>query len=1000
MSKMLKKVLSVSLCAALLTGTAAIGSFSVSAANGPMPPFEKVEVFDDGEETYHVSGGEIAFNPLSEQGYYKWNYDWFSPVVNYLYTDGEAYNSEEAVSYDGTTYGGVKGAYYDVATNTLYLRKVDQPLMGLNITAMGKDFKISVAGECRLAFINLYGYYEKDPECTGLTITGNGVLTLDTSSFRSTFKPISAYICSGNYEPEGDVRVRFDKNVSVNLYGKENDSLVALDGTTCSDPALAIASGNGQVFNITTEFVTYEEMLDKSGVYITEGGTYVYDYEATCASDPDGVYSVYTNAYMSDRPENQDIFYIVRKYRFIDRFNAYVQDNSFDMPEMTEAEFKKRDYTIHTFKTNKLINFNSPDEPTANWHYVGHLLESTDDTDSEYTYLSTSYAYGKTEAEKRRQYRVYSFDYNAADDSYTRSDEPVFSLNDESFEEGGFTMVMEEGSLYDAQEIQIPVPDEPNSHYVYQRIINPDDLDGIYGIETGFFKPYNPDQRICIKRVTYNSQYKRYIEDENFVEFIPACELEKSPYQYVYYDEPIGMQAYEYIYCNDVYIDPDGGRYLYYHDWDDTDYVFTYSKDDIIYMGGSSPCYALTRVDVPAESLEQSIIVRDDLFNYAITGSELIYGRGVAGFANTSYVSTYDAVVGEEVTLHGASVGGKGDKTYALMYRKSGDTTWTKIGTKYGPEDSGSFVPEEEGTYEIMINVKDSTGKVVSATFTVDAVQALTNISTVNTDYIKAGEEVQITGAAKGGTAPYKYEYFYKKSKNAEWTKIKDSNISDGTATFKPSSAVPYDVKVIASDLMGRTDEAVFKLSTSQELKNLSSVSSENVMLGQKVVLHAEASGGTGGYTYALLYKKSSSKTWNRIGEKYGTAAEGSFKPGKAVPYDVMINVKDSSGAVKSKTFKINVSSALKNNSTISADTVKAGEKVVMKGAASGGSGEYKYSFYYKKSRNTAWTAISEYTAKSAAFKPASATSYDVKVVVKDSAGNTAEKNFTVSVTK
>ena len=90
-------------------------------------------------------------------------------------------------------------------------------------------------------------------------------------------------------------------------------------------------------------------------------------------------------------------------------------------------------------------------------------------------------------------------------------------------------------------------------------------------------------------------------------------------------------------------------------------------------------------------------------------------------------------------------------------------------------------------------------------------------------------------------------------------------------------------------------------------LKNKSYVSSTNITLGQKVKLTAVAEGGTEPYTYALMYKKATSSTWTKIGTKYGTEPTGSFKPGKAVPYDVKINVKDSTGKIKSKTFRLNV---------------------------------------------------------------------------------------------
>lgn len=183
-------------------------------------------------------------------------------------------------------------------------------------------------------------------------------------------------------------------------------------------------------------------------------------------------------------------------------------------------------------------------------------------------------------------------------------------------------------------------------------------------------------------------------------------------------------------------------------------------------------------------------------------------------------------------------------------------------------------------------------------------------------------------------------------------------------------------------------------------LSNKSTVTT-TATVGEPIILNAVADGGTGDYTYALMYKKSTSSTWTKIGKKYGTQSTGSFTPKSAVKYDIMINVKDSSGTVKSKTFTVNVKAPLKNKTTINAETVKVGEKIVLKGAASGGTKGYQYAFYYKKSKNSNWIEMKPaYTTKSAAFKPGSAVSYDVKVVVRDSEYRTSEKVFKVKVTK
>lgn len=89
----------------------------------------------------------------------------------------------------------------------------------------------------------------------------------------------------------------------------------------------------------------------------------------------------------------------------------------------------------------------------------------------------------------------------------------------------------------------------------------------------------------------------------------------------------------------------------------------------------------------------------------------------------------------------------------------------------------------------------------------------------------------------------------------------------------------------------------------------------------------------------------------------------------------------------------------LVNLSTVT-ENVKEGERIVVTGAAEGGSGDYTYSYYYKRSTGKVWKAIGaeDTTATSASFKVTAAGDIDVKVVVKDSDGHEAEQLMSVVV--
>ena len=90
----------------------------------------------------------------------------------------------------------------------------------------------------------------------------------------------------------------------------------------------------------------------------------------------------------------------------------------------------------------------------------------------------------------------------------------------------------------------------------------------------------------------------------------------------------------------------------------------------------------------------------------------------------------------------------------------------------------------------------------------------------------------------------------------------------------------------------------------------------------------------------------------------------------------------------------------LENNSALSSETIKLGEQITATGKATGGTGEYLYNVLYKQKSQSKWTTAQSYKSNdTVTFKPASATTYDVCVKVKDGNNTEVKKFFTVNVT-
>ena len=157
-------------------------------------------------------------------------------------------------------------------------------------------------------------------------------------------------------------------------------------------------------------------------------------------------------------------------------------------------------------------------------------------------------------------------------------------------------------------------------------------------------------------------------------------------------------------------------------------------------------------------------------------------------------------------------------------------------------------------------------------------------------------------------------------------------------------------------------------------------------------------------YKYAFYYKRTTSSVWKAIGEEFGSTASASFKPKSAGEFRIKVDIIDKNGKLVSKLMSLSISDDAPdvptNKSTISYAYVTLGNRLTIKGAASGGAGGYKYTYQQKKSTASKWHTIgSENTNDTVAyFKPSAKGKYDVRVIVTDKAGVQQERTFVIVV--
>ena len=176
-------------------------------------------------------------------------------------------------------------------------------------------------------------------------------------------------------------------------------------------------------------------------------------------------------------------------------------------------------------------------------------------------------------------------------------------------------------------------------------------------------------------------------------------------------------------------------------------------------------------------------------------------------------------------------------------------------------------------------------------------------------------------------------------------------------------------------------------------------LSADTINLGEEVTVKFNAFGGTGEIRNTVLYRKTGSTKWTMV-ERNSTADSVSFAPKTAHAYEIRVLTKDADGTVIKTTMPLNVVKPLENDSTLSAETIKIGEKIKVRAIAKGGDGNYQYAVYYKKAASENWSLVHDYSEYYAFnLNPSKATDYKVLVKVKDSTGTEVEKELAFTVT-
>ena len=363
-------------------------------------------------------------------------------------------------------------------------------------------------------------------------------------------------------------------------------------------------------------------------------------------------------------------------------------------------------------------------------------------------------------------------------------------------------------------------------------------------------------------------------------------------------------------------------------------------------------------------------------------------------------VSQNSYYVGGKITVSAYGTGGTAPYTYKFIYRVDSGS-WITL-RNFGMTNTVTFTMGKAGKYTVRAYVMDKTGSqnYMDQYVTCKAKYvALTNNSTINAMTVENGRFTTVYGKASGGTAPYKYAYYYTIVGGTKKT-MKDFSTSASVSMKLPAGY--YKVDCVVKDSMGNTATKSFcgvtvKKNTGLTLKNISTSAVSISDVGSSVTLNGKATGGYQPYRYSFYYSIN--------GGSYQKIAENLQNPNTNLKlnytgyYTVKTVARDIAGNISTKylyiTSRKNTGKALLlSASSDVSDIVDQGGYLTLKASASYGVQPYKYAYYYKLNTGS-WQLIKAFGVEDTAkFKVSSSGNYVVKISVKDSAGKVVDKTL------
>ena len=352
-----------------------------------------------------------------------------------------------------------------------------------------------------------------------------------------------------------------------------------------------------------------------------------------------------------------------------------------------------------------------------------------------------------------------------------------------------------------------------------------------------------------------------------------------------------------------------------------------------------------------------------------------VYAHWKANLSVTATVSNAELMVGENTVVQAHVSGGSGTYTYRYQIHNLETDGWSYV-TEETASPTYTWIAQTAGKREFYVEVRDSNEEVVRSEAVKVEVKAkekpLSVTGKASVSEVAVGNTVTISATAAGGTGNYTYSFLIHNLENDTWYRWAfDKNAQHvWTASGSGNREFFAEVKDAAGTVVRSASMKVNIKTYDVPLTITGNVSKHQVNAGEQVVIYAAVAGGSGNYTYSFLIHNLDTDAWYRFGD-FGTASQYVWTANGSGNREFFVEVKDAAGTVvRSESLKVTVGNgsetgALQIHVSEDKNQVTSGDVVMINASATGGTGNYTYSFLVHNLANDSWYRFGDFAAAS-----------------------------------